>query len=322
MEQFYLGIDVAKNTLDCALLLPNGKLRHKSKLSNNSKGFAALTQWIHSQKAKKIHVCMEATGIYWEAVAQYLADAGHVVSVVNPFQIKSFAGACLQRGKTDKLDAGLIALFCAKQCPEPWKALSPDKQVLRAFVLRLDALQTMRVQELNRFQVARDVVRDSIAAHIQWLDEQIEALKKEIGQHINKNPDLKDKHELLDSVPGIGEHTSAFLLAFGIHPERFGNAREASAFAGIEPRLHNSGTSIRGKPRMSKRGHAILRKALYMPAMVTLYNTRWGKQFRQRLAAAGKPPMLIIGAMMRKLIHVAFGVLKSGKPFNPALHGA
>jgi transposase len=132
---------------------------------------------------------------------------------------------------------------------------------------------------------------------------------------------MKGRRELLDSIPGLGERTIAALLAFGIDPEHFHDARQAAAFAGLNPRLHESGT-FKGKPRLSKIGHAFLRKALYMPAMVTLYKTAWGKRFRERLAAAGNPPKLIIGAMMRKLIQVAFGVLKSGKPFDPALHGA
>ncbi|MBF0772360.1 IS110 family transposase, partial [Lactobacillus johnsonii] len=88
------------------------------------------------------------------------------------------------------------------------------------------------------------------------------------------------------------------------------------------PRQHESGSSVRGKPRMSKVGHSFLRKALYMPAMVTVYRTAWGKRFGQRLSAAGKAPKLNIGAMMRKLVHVAFGVLRSGKIFDPTLHAA
>lgn len=107
-----------------------------------------------------------------------------------------------------------------------------------------------------------------------------------------------------------------------MHSGRFANARQAAAFAGLDPRQHESGTSVKGKPRMSKVGHAFLRKALYMPAMVTLYKTDWGTRFRERLAASGKPPKLIIGAMMRKLVHVTFGVLKSGKSFNPELQNA
>jgi transposase len=133
--------------------------------------------------------------------------------------------------------------------------------------------------------------------------------------------DLGPKQKLLISIPGIGEHTVAILLAYYAHPEHFHNARQAAAFAGIDPRQHESGSSVHGKPRLSKIGHAFLRKSLYMPAMATLYKTAWGQRFRQRLAAAGKAPKLIIGAMMRKLIHVAFGVLKSGKPFDPARHG-
>ena len=264
---------------------------------------------------------MEATSIYWEAIAEYLVNAGHTVSVVNPFQIKSFGQSCLMRSKTDKIDARLIARFCAERHPAPWQAPSVSEQTLKAFVLRLDALQTIRVQELNRVEVAREAVRGSIVAHIDWLDGQIKALLEEIRRHIDNDPDLKGKRELLDSIPGVGEHTIALLLAFCIHPGRFGNARKAAAFAGLDPRLHDSGQSVHGKPRLSKIGHSVLRKALYMPAMVALYRTHWGQQFRQRLAANGKAPMLIIGAMMRKLIHVAFGVLKSGKPFNPAFHG-
>ncbi|MHB1403489.1 MAG: transposase, partial [Thiobacillus sp.] len=119
---------------------------------------------------------------------------------------------------------------------------------------------------------------------------------------------------------GLGDKTIPVLLSYYGGAPRFDNAREAVAFAGLDPRQHESGSSVRGKPRLSKVGHAPLRRALYMPAMVATTRTVWGRAFRDRLTAAGKPPMLILGAMMRKLVHVAFGVLKSGKPFNPALH--
>jgi transposase len=322
MEQFYLGIDVAKAKLDCALVLPNGKLRSKGGLANTPKGFDDLDQWLKLQGAEKIHVCMEATGVYWEAVAEHLANAGCTVSVINPFQIKSFSQSHRVRSKTDKIDAQLIARFCAERHPKPWQAPSVSEQTLKAMVSRLDALQAMRIQEMNRVDVARQAVRDGIVRHITWLDEQIKELLSDIRQHINNDPDLKNRHDLLKSIPGVGEHTIALLLAFNLHPDRFGTTRQAAAFAGLDPRQHDSGSSVHIKPRLSKIGNQLLRKGLYMPAMVTLYKTNWGKRFRQRLAAAGKPPMLIIGAMMRKLIYVAFGVLKSGLPFNPALHGA
>lgn len=320
MQMFHLGIDVAKAKLDCALRLPDGKLRSKV-VENNSKGFEVLGEWLEKHGAMIVHVCMEATGIYWEAVAEHLANQGMAVSVVNPAQIKAFGASKMVRTKTDKVDAKLIVEFCLERRPDPWQAPTPGEQALRAMVLRLDALQAMRTQESNRLEVARDEVKTGIVKHIEWLDEQIKALAKTISDHIDGDKSMKGKRELLDSIPGVGERTIATLLAFYANLDRFGNARQAVAFAGLDPRQHESGSSVKGKPRLSKIGHAFLRKALYMPAMVTLYKTAWGKLFRDRLAAAGKPPKLIIGAMMRKLVHVAYGVLKSGKSFDPALHG-
>lgn len=320
MSLFDLGIDVAKAKLDCALRFPDGKFKSKS-VENSPAGFKTLAVWLAKHGATSAHVCMEATGVYWEAVAEYLAADGMTVSVINPAQIKAFGQSQLVRTKTDQVDARLIARFCAERNPAPWQAPSLNEQVLRAMVLRLDSLQVMRTQESNRLEVSRDVVKLGIAAHIKWLDEQIKALAKEIREHMDGDDSLKDKHALLDSIPGLGERTIAILLAYYADLERFDNARQAAAFAGVDPRQHESGASVKLKPRMSKIGHAFLRKSLYMPAVVALYKTAWGKRFRERLAAAGKPAKLIIGAMMRKLIHVAFGVLKSRKIFDPELHG-
>lgn len=321
MQNFQLGIDVAKTKLDCALRLPDGKYRNKV-VENNIKGFETLRTWLAKHSAAAVHVCMEATGVYWEALAEYLAAQGMIVSVINPAQIKAFGASRMVRTKTDKVDAQLIATFCFERRPDPWQAPSPSEQALRAMVLRLDALQGMRTQESNRLEVAREAVKAGIQSHITWLDTEIKALIAAIRDHMDGDPDLKGKQALLDSIPGLGERTIAILLSFYADLDRFGNARQAVAFAGLDPRQHESGSSVKGKPRMSKIGHAFLRKALYMPAMVALYKTTWGKRFRDRLAAAGKPPKLMIGAMMRKLVHVAFGVLKSGKTFDPTLHGA
>ena len=319
MHTYHLGIDVDKAKLDCALLRPDGKYRNKV-VENNLKGFNALTAWLKKQAATQPHVCMEATGIYWEAVAGHLAVQGMTVSVINPAQLKAFGKSRLVRTKTDKLDARLIAAFCQERSPAPWQAPSASEQALRAMVLRLDALKTMRTQESNRLEVARDAVKAGIAHHIDWLDIEINTLSKMIHTHIDNDSTLKNKERLLESIPGIGERTIAALLAYYANPACFGNARQAVAYAGLDPRQHQSGSSVNGKPRLSKIGHAFIRKSLYMPAMVTLYKTDWGKRFRNRLSATGKAPKLIIGAMMRKLIHVVFGVLKSGKMFSPELH--
>ncbi|MGR9117474.1 MAG: IS110 family transposase [Gammaproteobacteria bacterium] len=293
MSLFHLGIDVSKNKLDCALRLPNGKFRTKV-VTNSEAGFSPLAAWLASHQATDVHACMEATGIYWEAIAQFLTVAGIRVSVVNPAQIKAYGASRLTRSKTDAVDARLIADFCAERQPDPWQAPSTEETALRALVLRLEALQAMRIQESNRLGVARDAVHADIQQHLDWLDNAIKQLVKTINEHIDQHPDLKQKRELLDSIPGIGERTSAVVLAFYADTDRFANSRQAAAFAGLDPRQYESGSSVRGKPRLSKVGHAFLRKALYMPAMVTLYKTAWGKCFKDRLTGAGKPPKLII----------------------------
>lgn len=206
--------------------------------------------------------------------------------------------------------------------PLPWVAPPASERQLRALILRLDALQRMHIQESNRLGVARDTVREGIERHLRWLDEEITTVIQAILDLIDQDPELRRKRDLLDSIPGLGERTISTLLAFYAEPTRFENARQCAAFAGLNPRQHLSGSSVHGKTRLSKVGHALLRKTLYMPAaMVTLYKTAWGQAFRARLTQTGKSPMVIIGAMMRKLIHVAYGVFKSGQPFNPALHG-
>lgn len=156
----------------------------------------------------------------------------------------------------------------------------------------------MRTQESNRLGVAREAVRDNIQGHLDWLDKQIDGLIQAIKDHINHHPNLKQQLDLLDTVPGLGERTISVILAYYADTGRFANSRQAAAFAGLDPRHHESGSSVRGKPRLSKVGHAFLRKALFMPAMVTLYKTDWGRHFKDRLMKAGKPPKLIIGAMI------------------------
>jgi transposase len=318
--EFILGIDVAKAKLDVALRGSDGKVRRKV-VANAPEGFAELSAWLTRQGAQAVHACLEATGVYWEAAAEYLADAGHSVSVVNPAQIKAYGKARAVRTKTDKVDARLISEFCATQHPPRWQAPSAAVRDLRALVARREALIGMRTQESNRLAVAREALKPGISAHLAQLTAAIAEIERAIRDRINNDPKLRSQRDLLDTVPGLGSITIPVLLSF-YADRRLDNARQAAAFAGLNPRQRESGSSVHGKPTLSKVGHALLRKALYMPAMVSLHRTAWGRIFRDRLSAAGKPPMVILGAMMRKLVHIAFGVLKSGRPFDPTLHGA
>jgi len=165
MSQFHLGIDVAKAKLDCALRLPNGKFRAKV-IANSPEGFALLVKWLVTHNAHQPHVCMEATGIYWEDVAQYLATAGLTVSVINPAQIKAYASSRLTRTKTDAVDAKLIADFCAERQPSAWQARSEAEIALRALVLRLDATPRCIANHAHsRKQSSRGLTRSGARSH-------------------------------------------------------------------------------------------------------------------------------------------------------------
>ena len=315
-----LGIDVAKAKFDVALMLPTGKFKSKV-FTNDVSGFGKLDAWLTKQSDASVHACMEATGVYWEALAEHLADAGHQVSVINPARIKAYGTSQGIRTKTDKVDARLIATFCERNNPQAWQAPSLALRALRALVLRRQALDTMRSQELNRRPVAHAAVRDSIDTLIAGLDAQMAEVEKKIRELIKQDPDLREQFKLLNSVPALGKKTIALLLSYFSEHERFAKANKASAFVGLNVQLHQSGSSVNARPRLSKIGHSAARRALYMPAVVAMSKTAWGKAFAARLSAAGKPNMVIIGALMRKLVHIAYGVLKSGKPFDPSLHG-
>lgn len=315
-----VGIDVAKVKLDVALKNPAGKWRTKV-VANNSAGFQELRSWLAKQGVSCAHVCMEATGVYWEAVAADLADHGFAVSVVNPALIKAFGGASGVRTKTDEVDAKLIADFCADRAPEPWHPPSKSVRRLRALVSRREALLDLRTQETNRLEVAAtDEVKKSIEAVIAHLDEQIKQIERQIKKDIDDDPTLRVQRDLLDTIPGVGDKTISMFLSHYGGELRFEKTRQAVAFAGLDTKKHESGTSVKGKARLSKMGQSQIRRGVYMPAVVAMTKTAWGKAFSARLLAAGKPKMLVLGALMRKIVSIAYGVLKSGAPFNPALH--
>lgn len=315
MDDTVLGIDVAKLKLDIALRCGE---KFKTKVfANTERGFADLQTWLTKQGVNCVHACLEATGSYGEAVATFLADAGHTVSIVNPAQIKAFARSQLARNKTDQADARLIALFCSHFHPARWIPAPAQVRELRALVQRLEALLAMHTQEHNRLESASQTVVADIRAHLVYLDEQIVAVRQRIKDHIDRHPDLKNKSELLRSIPGIGPATLASILAYMPDVSLFTSPKQVAAWIGLNPRQHQSGSSVRGRTFLAKTGHATLRKALYMPALVACRYNPILKAFYERLVAAGKNRKAAVCAVMRKLVHMIFGVLKHQQPFNP-----
>jgi len=315
MESHKLGIDISKKTFDVALLR-EGKFKHK-KLRNSAAGFKELSLWLERLNVASLHACMESTGSYGEALAQYLYDAGYQVSIVNPARIKGFAQGELIRTKTDKSDASLIARFCLAMAPSLWTPEPWEIRLLRDLSRRYDSLLEMRQQEVNRLDVSGSELRCDIEEHIKYLDNSIAETKKRIRDHIDDHPDLKRKKDLLETIPGVGEATINVVLSEFADISRFDSAKQLASFIGLAPRHRLSGTSVRGRASMSKIGNAKVRKSFFMPALVAMKYNPVLIEMRRRLLKAGKPKMLIVGAVMRKLIHIIYGVLKNNQPFNP-----
>ncbi len=318
MTRSVLGIDVSKATLDVCLITDKGT--QSAQFDNCAEGLRKLHKYLKKRtEARETHVCLEATGQYGDLVANYLYELRYKVSVMNPLRIKSYARSLMRRNKTDKADAQVIADFCLKLEPDPWSPPPEHIRDLKAMVRRLISLKDNRQQERNRLQsgVTTAWVVADLEEHVAYLDERIDILSKEIQAHIDCFPKLKKQRDLLDSIPGVGKLTAATILAEIPDITEFDSARQVAAYAGLTPRNFLSGSSIHPKTRLSKTGNAHLRRALYMP---TVSATRWNPiihDFYQKRQDGGLTKMGALGACMRKLLHIAYGILKHMQPFNP-----
>lgn len=313
-----LGIDLAKLTFDATLLTPTGS-QHYASFPNTPEGFIQLAAWLTEQNVSQLHACMEATNIYWEALASWLHAQGYTVSVVNPARIKGYAIATMQRNKTDKLDSAVIASFCAKHQPSAWQPQTEEQRRLRALVRHRDDLLQTQLQQQNRLRDTTDaLVKASLQALLKAIASQLAAVEGQIKEQLAAQTTMSANLALLTSIVGIGAVTAAKLLAEFGELEQFSSAKAAAADAGLSPSQYESGTSVRRRPRMSKLGKAGIRAALYWPAITAMRHCPAIKGFADRLAARGKAKKVVIGAVMRKLVHICYGVLKHQSPYDPA----
>lgn len=317
MLQTILGIDVAKDKFD-VILFQDGNVQY-SMFDNHHEGYRALSVWLNNHSTRPVHACMEATGYYELELAAFLSQAGHTVSVVNPLRVKSFGKSLLLRNKTDKSDAWLIAEFCRMYNPPPWSPPDLVWHELKMLCHHLEDLKAMRQQERNRLQACGvpDTLQDLLQQHITFLEAQIQEVQNQIFGLVDSTPFFKHQKELLVSIPGIADLTAAKILAEFRCIDDFNDPRQLVAYAGLNPRQHSSGSSVRGRTPISKTGNAVLRKALYFPAIVAKQHNPIIRAFCLRLLERGKAPKAVIVAAMRKLLHLIYGILKSGKPFDP-----
>ena len=315
-----IGIDVAKDTLDVSAFT-GGKALSKQ-FANSDRGFALLIGWLAQSKLGQVHACLEATGRYSLGVALALHAAGHVVSIVNPAQIRDFTRTKLGRNKSDKVDAGHIREYGSVFRPPPWRPPSP---ALR----RLCELQTMRAgfvagrtEWQNRAaSLGGDAAVGALAeATVAHFTSQIAAVDQAIAATIDQDDELRGKRDLLLSIDGVGQALAALVLAELPAPDVLGSSAAAVAYAGLNPRQFQSGTSVNRPTRISRIGNAVLRSGLYMPAMAALRHNAAVAALAARLRAQRRlRPKQILIAAMRKLLVICFGVLKSGRPFDAAL---
>ena len=313
-----LGIDIAKDKFDVALY-KSRKLIATGQFNNTPASLKKLSKWLKNKAADQVWACMEATGRYGDALALYLHQAGHQVSMVNPSRIKKYAESKLQRNKTDKLDAKVIADFCRTQEPLLWTPPAPEKRELQEMVRRRNALVNERTRERNRLKsgLESDIVQESIRANLDFLKEQIAKLDAQIQSHISQHSALKRERKLLTSINGIGVKTAAAILGELPDVECFDNSGQVVAYAGLSPQQHQSGSSVHKKTRLTKMGNQRLKTALYFPALTAIKFNPIIINQSARLEEKGKEKMVIVGAAMRKLLQLAYGVLKSGQPFDP-----
>lgn len=316
-----IGVDVSKRKFNAALLTEQGKYRGKV-FDNDAKGFQAFRDWIKANAGGQVQVCMEATGAYHEALATFLFDHQITVFVVNPLRVKRFVESEGLRNKSDTGDAKALARFALKNELEAWEAPSKGVRELQALVVRLESLQTMRQAELNRLEVAHPSIRESIEAVVAALDREIATVRTSIKKTIDDDPDLKQRKDLLDTIPGLGDATIPSLLAYIGRPERFKTVKALIAYAGLTPAVRQSGSSLDKRQGLHPAGHRDLRKALFYPAMAAGRFNPIVASFWQRLKAQNKPGKVVVVACMHKLLAIAYGVLKSRRPFDASLVSA
>ena len=322
-----LGIDVSKETLAVALQPDERKRPYEREVRNDAGGIARLQEWVRERgcELSQLVVVMEATGVYHERVAQALHDAGCKVIVANPKRVRDYAAGLGLLHKTDKVDARALVCYGKEKGSElvSWSPPPEEVRILRALYDRLSAVQEDLQRELNRrdqalISLEPQLIIDSLNTSITRLREECERLKRAIEDHFDQYPGLKAQRELLQSIPSIGPISGDLLLCL-LLAHRFQSARQAAAFCGLIPRAHQSGSSVHKPARLTKQGDARLRAKLYMASVVALRHNRELSEIYQSLLAAGKPKLSALGALMRRLVHIAYGVLKHQAPYSPEL---
>lgn len=318
--KYALGLDVAKLSVAACLLDQNGKAQ-RTEILNSTSGFKQLLSWLHGLDPGAVHVCLEPTGKYSHAVASFLLQHEFKVSQVNSYAVLNHGRSKGVRSKSDRIDAFLLADFCIKEAPRAWVPADKAQCELRDVETRIHSLTETIGQEKNRLEagVSNLFVKEDIETHIADLEARKQKLERQAQQIARQDFVLKRNLEILSSIIGIGERTALRLLAC-VQFSQFDDSRDAGVFAGLTPRKYQSGTSVYKRPTISRVGSNELRELLYFPAMVAMQHNPQMRLFAERLSARGKPPKVVICAVMRKLLVLAATLVRKQQLYD-CTHG-
>lgn len=327
----FAGIDISKNKLDVCLLIDETTKRSKV-FENNQAGFEKIITWVKQHLSKRnknlsesaqtgVWFCMEATGAYHLPLAEYLHNAKEKVSVANPLQVNRFKQALAVNQKTDKSDAFVIAKFCEKCSPSLFVPQPDHIKDLGELYKIQESLIADKIAWSNKLEkVLHNLkAKKRILEEIQHFEERIKELAEEIDQFIQSHEDLKTRFKQLTSIKGVGPKLAVAILTEMPDVKQFEHAKQYAAFVGITPSHYQSGSSVRGKSHISRKGSSLLRKKIYMAALVIKQHNEYFTKWVQKLEKKGKAAKVIIIAIARKLFSIIYGMLKSDTEFNPQL---
>lgn len=307
----YLGIDISKDVFD---VCDNNKAHYQ--FTNDISGFKKFLKLLDINS-----ICvMEATGYYHSRLAYFLLEASIGVCVVNPLKIKRYIQMNLSKIKTDKSDAKMIQQY-AKDCePKQWTGQSKVQQENLQLTRMLSIYSKQSTQLKNKIHgeevlgtPSKGVIK-SIKRSLKNLEKEIDFLEKALLENVKK--EYQESLILLKSIPGIGNKTALMLLVFTDGFQRFQSAKELCSYAGLTPIIRQSGTSVKGRPRISKMGNPKLRNLLFMCSFNACKYNQACKALYDRIVAKGKSKKLALIAVCNKLLKQAFSIVKKGVPFN------
>jgi transposase len=324
MFKNFVGIDVSKSKFDLALIKDSDKDHvMQGVFDNTQKGIKSMRKFLekeHLIELSETIFCMEFTGVYCRPLTRFMVENDCHVWIEMPVNIiRSFG---LQRGKNDHIDAHRIVLYAYKN-RDDIKLWKPQRDVilrLRDILALRERLITakksleMPIEELKIMgdKIGADKVRKSCQKSLTSIKKEIDQIDKDIDETVKKDPLLKDLFQLATSVPGVGKVTALFMICFTNEFSMYTNPKQLACYCGVAPFEHSSGSSIRGRTRVSHMANKVLKRMLHMGAMSVISRDPELREYYQRKVAQGKNKMLVINAVRNKIIHRLCAVIKRG----------